>query len=97
MKYYQPQLFQKAMMDDIAFDDVRDFFGLHVNIDNYAKAERHLLWMHEWWATFLNGTIDEERRDSILSSIFKYHMDKNSVIQICARSVVDRFWQGSVS
>lgn len=95
MKYYDPRLFEKAKEGAISFGEVAHFFEFRKNTTEYDENERSTQWMHEWWATFLGGDVSPELKKSIKSSLFTYNlMEDETVIPICARNIVDRFWQG---
>ena len=95
MKYYDPRLFQKAKEGIISFEEVANFFGFRRGATDYNENERPTLWMHEWWGTFLDGDVSPELKKTIKSSLFRYNLlDNDTVIPICARNIVDRFWQG---
>lgn len=95
MKYYEPKLFKKAIEKKLTFQEVSGFFDFLPEAGKYSPEERSIEWIHEWWATFLGGKVSEEIASSIKSSLFRYNFHRaDDVISICARNIVDRYWQG---
>jgi hypothetical protein len=95
LKYYEPQLFKRALNGSLTFDDAAPFFDFKRSLEDYTPEDRYLQNIHEIWATCLDGPIEEGLRADNLRMFHRYGSYRDSnIVQVVARHVVDRFWQG---